>query len=215
VTARGDGNFQNWEAGILQSISAGSWRACYSNGHELRYQVDTGNGPIRDSESTESLFARRGYPLQSTALPSVYEVNFSNHDSPPVTFLTEFSGDAIHPHESTGNGLGQLRSTEGKVDFQAFLAVISSEGAIVTLSECHWILTWDGTYDFASKTWRRTDPNAVIRWTQSDLSRTYENPRAFSTSFPFRLDLPIANDRVEVWTPSGWVACRDGLPHVS
>src|SRR6516164_8131389 len=48
VTARGTGNVDDWESGILQSISHASWVAQYLNGAQLKYRLDTDHGLVRD-----------------------------------------------------------------------------------------------------------------------------------------------------------------------
>ena len=210
LTARGKGDVRDWEAGILQSISFASWAAQYSNGSELRYRLDTDHGLVRDGGSEDSLFFRLRHSFKATALP---EVKSLNRDAPGVTFVTEFSGDPFHPHTSPGNRLGQLERTEGKVNFHAFLAVLNQRtGSILTLAESHWILNWDGTYDFASKTWMPNGPDGIITHTESDVARSYENPNDPAVSLPFSVDSAVANERKEVWTPDGWMACREALP---
>jgi hypothetical protein len=213
VKASGKGNIDDWEAGILQSISHASWVAHYSNGAELRYRVNTGQGLIRDGESTDYLFFRNGHSLKATALSDVYEVQFMDHDSPSVTFVTEFSGDPFHPHALPGNRLGQLNRTEGKVDFHTFLAMVNQRTeSIITLAESHWTLTWDGTYDVTTKTWNPNDPDGIITHTESCRAITHENPRHSAVPLPFSLEPAVANERKEIRTLTGWIACREGLP---
>ncbi len=216
VRANGTGNVHDWDAGMLQSISHGSWVAHYSNGEELKYRLNTDYGFVRDGESTNSLFFRKGHSLKPTALTEAYEFQFLDPDVPSVTFVTEFSGNPFHPDESAGGHLGQLSCTEGKVEFSAFLAVVNkTTRSIITLAESHWTLTWDGIYDFSSKTWAPKDPDGIITHNESDLARTFENPRNPAVSLPFSLNAEVANERKQVWTSDGWKACREGLPELS
>jgi hypothetical protein len=179
----------------------------------LKYRINTDHGLVRDGGSDHPLFFRRGHSLQTTGLPGAYECHFSNSDTPSVTYVTGFSGDPFNAHTPPPDGLGQLSRTEGKLNFHTFLAVVNKRTeAILTLAESHWTLTWDGTYDFASKTWTPNDPDRIVTHQESDFATTYENPRDPAVPLPFSLDPEVANQRKEVWTPNGWVACKEGLP---
>ncbi|HTU20809.1 MAG TPA: hypothetical protein VMG10_22340 [Gemmataceae bacterium] len=213
VRATGVVNVHEWGAGILQSISHGSWIAHYSNGADLRYRLNTEDGLIKDARAADCLFIGEGCLLNATASPNVYECSLLNRDAPSVTFVTEFSGNPFHAHEPIGDGLEQLTRTEGKVNFHSFLAVVNkTTGAILTLGECQWSLTWGGAYDFANKTWTPNDPNSIITYTESDIAKMYENPKDPDVRLPFKLDGEVANNRREILTNEGWKPCREGLP---
>jgi hypothetical protein len=199
VRVSGTGNVDDWEVGILQSISQASWVARYSNDMELKYRLKINHGMLRDGKSTDFLFSRKGHALKQSDEPEVYEVQFCNIDVPRVTFVTQYGG-------------GLLRHTEGNVHFHSFLAVENKRTrSILTLAECHWTLTWDGTYNFATKAWTPDDAEGVIKHNESLLTSIYEKPNEVS-SLPFSLDPALANDRKEVWTPDGWKPCKEGLP---
>jgi hypothetical protein len=216
VKATGTNNKHDWEAGILQSISEASWAAHYSNGAELKYRVKPGPGLVRDGDSTAYVFLRGGHLLSqaSTCGPNVYLARWTDSDSPPVTFITQFSGDPFNSQSPPPSGLEKLARTTGKVKFHAFLAVINNRtGPILTLAECHWDLTWEGSYEFESKTWTPNIDNMVTIQSQTDCPRLYPNPGDPAVSLPFRLEkAEIANQRNEVWTPEGWLPCKEGLP---
>src|SRR6266851_2848394 len=63
VKASGTGIVDDWETGIVQSISDAFWVARYCNGAELRYRVNTCDGLVRDGEPGEPRFFRKGHPL--------------------------------------------------------------------------------------------------------------------------------------------------------
>jgi hypothetical protein len=213
VKASGKENVGDWETGILQSISCASWVAYYSNGAELRYRLKLDNSFIRDSESADCLFFQAGRSLPATPRQNGFERQFQNCDGPGVTFVTGFSGDPFQPHTPKEDGLELLVRTEGQVNFHSFLAVVNKKtGVILTLGESHWQLTWDGTYDPTSRTWSPVASDSIIVHTETDIARTYENPRDSAVSLPFSIDPPIANDRKEILTPDGWMTCREGLP---
>jgi hypothetical protein len=208
VTASGTGKVDDWEAGILQSISHAYWVAYYSNGTDLKYRVEGADRLVKDSNSAGDRFFRDGYPLRAD---STAPFEFVRPDCPPVTFVTAYSGNLSNPHGSPQDQPGQLTRTAGAVYFRAFLAVINKKtGSILTLAESRWTLSRDGTYDSATKKWAPTAPDLITHH-ESDIANRY-NPSEPAVCLPFRLDGEVANNRVQVWTSDGWTACQEGLP---
>jgi hypothetical protein len=212
VRASGKGGGRDWEAGVLQSVSHASWGASYADGAELGYRLNTGLGLLRDGDPN-GFFLRWGHPLGPAAAPDTYGRKVSDSDAPGVTLVTEFSGDPLRPYPVPGGGVVKLNRTEGKVNFHTFLAVVNKRtGSVLTLAECHWGLTWDGAYDFASKTWSPDDPDGIIILNERDRAVPYADPRGSAVSLPFSLEPPVANQRKEILAGGQWTACEEGLP---
>jgi hypothetical protein len=136
-----------------------------------------------------------------------------DHDRPGVTFVTEYPAVLFDHCQAGGDGAGSLVRTEGTVRFATFLAVRDAQsGAIVTLGEFEWALSWDGTYDFANKRWTPADPAAVMVITREDqeVTRVFPNPAV--VELPFSLGGETANGNHQILTPEGWVLCQEGLP---
>jgi hypothetical protein len=209
--ATGGESLENWEAGILQSISHAAWTACYSNGKTLEYRLNTELGLVRDGRPEE-------YPFYSAARrlpagrPNSREIDV---DHPGVTFVTEHSGE-LFDHDDVANGdPALLISTQGNVRLVSFLAVRNKQnGAIVTLGEIEWALRWDGRYDFGKKLWTPSDPEAVTAITREDpvRARIFADAASDGCELPFSLRHEIANLNHQIRTAQGWVLCKEGVP---
>jgi hypothetical protein len=101
----------------------------------------------------------------------------------------------------------------GPVKFATFLAVRDTQsGAIVTLGELAWALSWDGMYDFANARWPPADPAAVIVITRgiSWSSRVLPDPAV--VELPFSLGRETAKGHHQIRTSEGWLLGQEGLP---
>jgi hypothetical protein len=137
VTARGDGNIRAWRAHYMQSITEANWGAKYSDGGSIRWRLNTSHGALSDSyDGYLYLHHDRDFRKDNGA----YKATDDDCDHPAQLFFKEYSRDPFHPTESlTGDSLGLLVRTEGRMCFRTFLAAIKeSEKTIVTLFEHHW-----------------------------------------------------------------------------
>jgi hypothetical protein len=199
----------SWKAGLLQSISHAAWTACYSNGKTLQYRLNSERGLVRDGKVDAYPF----YGEVETLPAGGPGFPVFDGDGPGVTLVTEYPGTLFDHCQAGSDGAGSLVRTEGSVRFATFLAVRDTQsGAVVTLGELEWALSWDGTYDFANKRWTPADPAAVVVITRVDqeVARVFPDPAV--VELPFSLGQEVANGNHQILTPEGWVLCQEGLP---
>lgn len=212
VAAAGTGNPGLWKIGVLQCISQATWTGHYTNGEQLRFRLGTDHGLLKDG-GQGSLFFRQTRELRP-ASSSVYEAEIDDSDCPAVLLWREFSGDPFQPHDAGATGLGKLAQTEGEWRFTTFLAAVHQVAKVIlTLAECHWVLTWAGTYDYDAAMWHAADVQTITTHHEVERARRYENPATLSDPLPFSLYLDDAKQNWEVGTPSGWVICRECRPN--
>jgi hypothetical protein len=210
VATTGPGSHRHWEIGFLQTISWAAWTGHYSNSEQLRFRLNTDNGPLKDG-GAESLFFRWTRRLEGTA-PNTFEAEIDDSDCPAVMFWREYSGDPFQPHSGPTTRLGRLLRTEGEWRFHTFLAAVNQTAkSIITFAECQWVLAWEGAYDYDSELWN-PKAEAMIIHREIDQAGLYENPGAASAPLPFSLYLDTAKQSWEVWASGEWILCRDCRP---
>lgn len=175
VTAVGDGYIQRWRAQFMQTITEASWGARYSNGKSLRWRLNTTYGPLNDC------YDGYLYPHFDRAFSGdagKYKAEFTDNDYPAQLFFKEYSGDPFNPNlAGSDDPLGKLSETEGRMRFCTYLAVVNDcEKTVITLAEHHWVLRWDGQYDFANGVWTSDDIDSFIEEVHHDRPGKYEKP---------------------------------------
>jgi hypothetical protein len=199
----------SWRAGLLQSISHAVWTACYSNGKTLQYRLNTERGLVRDGTAEAYSF----YSKVETLPAGGPKFPVLDDDRPGVTLVTEYPKALLDHCHAGSDGPASLKRTEGTVRYATFLAAMDTQsGAIVTLGELEWALSWDGTYDFVNEKWTPDDPAAVIVFTRHDQEVAHVFPDPTVVELPFSLGQEAANGNHQIRTAEGWVLCREGLP---
>jgi hypothetical protein len=213
IIATGDERVREWRAGFLQTISEAHWTGYYSDGKVLQYRLNTTHGHLKDGMDY-SLFMKNEWPFRQTEAEGVHRVDVHAEDGPAHMYFREYSGDPGRPGEQpAGAALGRLQRTEGRYRFRTYLAVVNHyRKSVVTLAESHWTIVWDGSYDFATRTWVPVDVDRVLRHQEDDRPAKYENLTPDSTPPPFSLFMEKAKKSWEVLVDGAWVPCKDCYP---
>jgi len=211
VGAAGPGDVSAWKVGCLQSISHAHWVGHYANGQEVKYRLNTDEGPLKDGMAG-SLFYEDCGRLGESGDPFLSTITIHDADALQMAFWLEYSGDPYRPHAVGAKG-NHLVRTSGLCHYRTFLAAVKkSANVLVILAECRWAVNWEGDYDHVAFEWTPHSSPEMISHEIIDAATLHEHLACSHDRLPFSLLLAKAEQFLEVETRDGWMICRESLP---